>query len=352
LIQARQLYSTWIENTAQTLLPVIDRFQKARKIRLIENDDESMTLHCDEGSRVSLLAEHNLPGLDSGLGDLGPEWQAALANSRIEIILRSDRFLVQPLELPKQASDFLEGIVRSQLDRLTPWHAGNAAFGWTSPVDVLPERMKLNVVATSNSITTPYIELATRLGAKTVAIATRTTDASGAPELIEVFRNRAGEASEFGRTCRVLSNVLLAALAAATLSVIASSFIDAGMQREQAQLSREIADRRLRLSKAGYGSAHLALARRKRETPASVIVLDELSRILPDDTVASEIRIERGRLQIKGSTRDAASLIAILEKSPHFANANFFAPTTRPLNDPLQHFNIEVQLKPYFEVGL
>ena len=93
------------------------------------------------------------------------------------------------------------------------------------------------------------------------------------------------------------------------------------------------------------------LERRKQSTPSSVIVLEALSQILPDHTFVTELRVEGDKLQIVGVTRDAAALIALIEQSPHFKRATFYAPTTRTPGESGERFHVEAQIKPLFAVG-
>jgi general secretion pathway protein L len=64
------------------------------------------------------------------------------------------------------------------------------------------------------------------------------------------------------------------------------------------------------------------------------------------------LHIEGDKLQIVGVTRDAAALIGLIEQSPHFEHAAFYAPTTRTPADPSERFHVEAHIKPVFAVGI
>ena len=95
----------------------------------------------------------------------------------------------------------------------------------------------------------------------------------------------------------------------------------------------------------------MMLAKRKQTSPSSVMVLEAISRVLPDSTYVTELRVEGDKMQVVGLTQDAPSLIKLIEQSPQFTRATFFAPTTRDQNDPGQRFHIEAHITPYFGSG-
>jgi len=92
----------------------------------------------------------------------------------------------------------------------------------------------------------------------------------------------------------------------------------------------------------------MLLAKRKQTQPSSVMVLEAMSRALPDSTYVTELRIEGDKVQVVGLTQDAPSLIKLVEQSPQFTRATFFAPTTRSQNEPGERFHIEAHITAFF----
>jgi general secretion pathway protein L len=242
-------------------------------------------------------------------------------------------------------------MIRTQIDRLTPWAANDAVFGWSPPVAAANDRIDVVFAATSKQEVQPVLQFVQALDVASVAIYTAASDGAGAPVRIKLFdqpwRGVIGAAE---RIPRLLRAVLFAAGAAAAVSLLIATYLESSMQSEQDELQRQISQRRaaLRLDANAPGSALGLLAKRKQTTPSSVMALEAVSRVLPDNTYVTELRIEGDKIQVVGMTQDAPSLIRLMEQSPQFTRATFFAPTTQAPNEPGERFHIEAHISAYF----
>ncbi|HET9175169.1 MAG TPA: PilN domain-containing protein [Pseudolabrys sp.] len=342
----------WIDCVAVSLGNRIDSIRRLRHVRLTEEETNSFKLELvSSGKGASVVVERIRMAEGRVVGVPSQQAEVALRGSQVELVLRSDRFLLRRLDLPKQAGEFLHGIIRSQLDRLTPWDATHAAFGWSAPVDIGNGRIALTVIATARALLSPYIEGLSNLGARLIIVSTipRGADLDDAP--IEILRHNGTGATNISIVRHALAAVLVLAALSMGLATTAE-LIASGLDAEKSDIMRRVAERRLTPAGDKLRSALSAqiLERRKHETPSSVIVLDALSQILPDHTYATELRLEGDRLQVVGITRDAPSLISLLEQSAHFSRATFFAPTTRSPDVPGERFHIEARIRPAFTV--
>ncbi len=339
--------SHWLNDVAEAVIAVIDQISAPRSVRLVETDAGQFTIKTADA--------------ESPLGRLGfkdgrfvsddAKAEAALRGSLVELELQPGRFLFKPLELPSAAATFLDGVVRAQIDRLTPWLPQDAAFGTSKPADAAAGRIVVTVAATAKAILLPYVQALRPLGVRSVIVTTPLPDVPNAGT-VQVFEENTLGLRDVPRTRRILVFALTATFLIALASMVASSIIGDRLQTRQDELASRIAARRSAALAARSNTAdpttlaERALAMRKNESPASVLVLETLSEILPDHTYVTELRIEGDTLRITGFTRDAPSLIRLIEQSRRFTHATFFAPTTRAPSDPGDRFNIEAHILP------
>jgi general secretion pathway protein L len=267
-------------------------------------------------------------------------------------VLQPKRFLLRPLELPARAADFVEGIVRAQIDRLTPWSASEAVFGCSAPTASGTESVTTMIAATTRKVAMTYVQAVSSFHPASVAVCTDISERDAGR--VKVFEQKARGHLDAARLSRGLSILLGVVAVGALLALVVSSWIGDSLGAQESELARQISARRAAIRAGSDGSDRspvAALERRKHETPSSVIVLETLSRVLPDHTYVTELHLAGNKLQIVGITRDAPSLIPLIEQSRHFTRATFYAPTTRSPSDPGERFHIEARIEPKNTAG-
>lgn len=344
-----EILGKWIDRVAAAILALLDEARRSRLVQIAEQKDGTFrVVEASQKGQSSPLGEtfRVLEGrVDSASAvSLAP----VLRGARVDLRLDPGRFLVRPLEFPLRAEEFLAGIIRSQIDRLTPWSAADAVFGWSAPVEVAG-RMVVSVAATGRGLIMPIVQAISDLGADAVRVTVPVASPAGNSEAaVEVLTQKSRAAREIHLTRRILVGVLAVTAVAAILSLVTDTFLGADLEARQDDLSRRITRIRASLTpeQDSASEAAVALLRRKQENPSSVMIIDSLAKNLPDHTFVTELRIQDDKVQISGMTQDAPSLVRLLEQTSVFSEASFFAPTTRSPAKPGENFHIEAKLKP------
>ena len=352
--EAKAIFAEWITAVTRAVDIAAERVVRTRRILLRELDDGSFVASATAAKNGAALPVTSFR-LEAGRPrpPLSADWRAAFRGSRVEVDLQPVHIMTHLLDFPTRATDFLDGMIRSQIDRLTPWALTDAVFGWSPPAPAGHDRIEVTLAATSKLKIAPLLQLAEASDAASVAVYA-TVPAAGAASRIslleKVLRSVVGPALNLPRLLRA---VLLSAIVAATASLLIGAYLGASLQSDLGDVQRRISQRRaaLRSEANGTASGLGLLAKRKQATPSSVMVLEALSRALPDSTYVTELRIEGDKVQVVGMTQDAPSLIRLLEQSPQFTRATFFAPTTRGANEPGERFHIEAHITAYFGSG-
>ncbi len=149
-----------------------------------------------------------------------PTSRRCFRGSRVEIVLQPKRFLFRPLELPARAADFLDGIVRAQIDRLTPWSASEAVFGCSPPTESGPESITTVIAATTRKVAMSYVQAVSGFHPAAIAVCTDVAERNAGR--VKVFEQKARGHLDAARLSRVLLIVL---------GVVAAGFAGLGDRR-------------------------------------------------------------------------------------------------------------------------
>ena len=73
-------------------------------------------------------------------------------------------------------------------------------------------------------------------------------------------------------------------------------------------------------------------------------ILDELSKVVPNNAHLSNLRYRAGVLEVQGNAENASALIPLLERSPVFENVAFNAPSNRG-RDNRETFSLKAEVE-------
>ena len=119
-------------------------------------------------------------------------------------------------------------------------------------------------------------------------------------------------------------------------------------RQELAALEERLAAIRVEATKANAIKAEVeailessqALVARKTETPAAIAILDEITRLLPDDTWVIKFSWRGEDLLLSGYSHKPSALIALLDQSELLQDVHFSSPVTLDQRIGMERFNL------------
>src|SRR5216684_4117820 len=99
---------------------------------------QSLTIACENGRFIVRRSrqeepEENLAVLAAG-APIPAKVTRAARGSFVVFQLPDDMVVVRRIAVPAQAREFLPGIIRNQIERLSPWHADQVVYGYDAGV--------------------------------------------------------------------------------------------------------------------------------------------------------------------------------------------------------------------------
>lgn len=354
------IWKRWIEILATLFLSWRD-WRRERRSVIVTRENEHVAVRRAKPARDAMLrdaqAEATLATFIPGT-EIPEEIQRVARNNFFIFEFPPDRVFERRITVPVQARKFLAGVIRNQIERLSPWPADDVMYGFaaeTSPEEAVAVEVRIVMAARSDVEAARHDLVA--LGLPVDRVVVRDVDSEEACSV--TLWSRLADTSR-GSVEVVARNigVGIAALVTASISLSFWALASAASIRDESEgmaarskvLQKQVQTGRTAASLASIPPAERAWASKEMSAP-SVIVIEALSRALPDSAYLTEIRLEKENLRILGFADDAPGLLAPLEKSKHMTDVRFFAPMARGPDGKLFRFSIEARVQPRIKIG-
>jgi len=317
-----------------------------------EGDLLSVTIGADEATiaRVARGTRQELGRIDLSAGTaeqravIGRAVRGRLRRAGVVVALTSGRVLRKTLDLPLAAEVELANLLRFELDRQTPFSPEQACYDYRVAARDKPSgRMKVEIAVAPRDEVERALALAADWG-----LTPDFVTAAGDEESDRAF-DLSGRVSPNGFGGRAVLTALLALVAAGLLAVAVALPLHrqatAAGEAEQAlaaarTAAREATDLRDALVRRRQDARFLI--DRKLNTPLTVAVVADLTRLLPDDIYLFELRLQDGRIRIRGYAPAASPLLELFEAHSRFGGARFESPVTRVPGIDKERFDLSV----------
>ena len=271
-------------------------------------------------------------------------------NPEIRLCLPEDEVLQCPVELPLAVESGLDQALRYQLDQLTPFQADQVYYDH-------------EVVARDTSHGRLKLELRLVPVARVETLRERLAAIGIRPHAIDVVGDVEAPASEgfnllpeserppYVYTRARLNWMLAGGVALLLALVMVQSLYLRGqtVDRLQAEVSnlRAEADAVMELQQQLEDSLTAAnfLAERRRRQPVTIQVLDEVTRVLPDDIWLRQLQVRGNDLLMQGLADGSQRLIQLINDSELLADAEFRGSVNVDPNTGRESFNAQAKIR-------
>jgi general secretion pathway protein L len=343
--------------------------RRMRPVLVFDGDHATLWRPGMEGERAVMLATATIPlGGDSAtIAGAGRAAVASLANGspgaaavmpKVVLSMLPRDVLRKTLTLPAAVEPNLLQTLAYDLDRHTPFKADELYFD-AAVVGRIPAKREIRVdlVACRKTVVDAAMRHATAWGA-TVSAAVPEPPATAYASRLNLLPHEARSSRavwmrwQFWLPLGLVAAVALAAIAIPLWQKRDYAIALNGLAAE-ARAQAAVSDTLRTELETRVGEFNFALER-KYAFPSAFRVVDEVSRVLPDDTWLTQMEmksIAKGKetqreILVRGETANAGRLVQLVEESPLFAQTAPRSPTTKIQPGPGEIFDLGAQVKP------
>jgi len=262
------------------------------------------------------------------------------------LLLDRGQVLYKELSLPAAAESNLQQVLAFEMDRQTPFRAGDVYYTWkTARGDKESGQIQVEL----------FVVPRKSIDASLEALSVRGLPAAGV-DVVDNGHSLGINLLPPEKRVRTISpqtrlNFVLAGAALVLLIMVMAQSLQYRASRVNG-LESAIADvqdearrvQRLREQVQETSEAASFLTRRRAESPMAIELLADVTRVLPDDTFLDRLVINQDSVLMQGKSSNAQQLIELVNKSDSFDSAAFRGSTRLDAASGLEIFEINAQI--------
>lgn len=353
----RSLYAWWTQELA-ALVPAAARawYLGQGNTLFVRLGEDGIQFLRREPASLREIAQHPLPAelpppdRKNQVARLLAELVAGKTH-QLALCLPADKVLRKQIRLPLAVEENLRQALTFELDRQTPFRPEQVYFDYRI-ADRLPaaQQLLVELVVIPREIVERHVRQAAELGLPVGA-------AVLADDLLEEGRppmnflpaltshERSRQRLWTNLAFLALTLTLLAGALALPLWQKRATAIQLNAKMEEArQASRRTEALRDRLD-ALVAEYNFTASQKAAQLPTFTLV-NQLSRLLPDDTWVSQFDVTGNEVQIQGETGSSSKLMELAENSGFLREAGYKSPLTQIPGTTLERFHIAAKSKP------
>lgn len=267
----------------------------------------------------------------------------------ITLVLPGDRTLRKSLVLPLATEENLYQVLEFQMEQHTPFSPTQIYFGYrVTGRDFESGNLTLEFVASPRAPLDETMKTLAELGVRVCAVVAEDMQTDGAPvNLLATGQEKILMPRLHGARIWLAGASLMLLLAALLMPVVIKreAVIQMNPWVEKGRKAAEATDV-LRQQLSAKVEEYNYLLEKKKTLPPVIMALEELSRILPDDTWVQQVDIKGKELQIQGETASSSRLISLFEQSRYFRDASFRSPLTKGQSAGTERYHLALEIHP------
>lgn len=319
-------------------------------ILLVEIMDKEIMLRLLQGGRRREVGHVDLDGLTGeAQGMAMRELLGRIDLSGVEVALRlpAEQALRQRLELPLMAEPDLRQALMFQIDRQTPFEPDEVCFDYrVSARTPGAKRVTVEMTLVPRGLVSAAVAKAKTWGLDARIVDVAYGERNATPRINLLVSERPGARAGAWSPLTAMLAVCAAGLLAAAV------YIPLEQRRETSEAllamiaeAKSDADDVLRLREDvdRLAGENQFLIEQKRNHPSQVVILDELTSVLPDDTWLYELTIDGNQMRLAGYSSAASSLIGLIGDASMFRAPKFRSPVTRDPKTGVERFKLSLE---------